>query len=325
MSAKNVNGPGGKKPASAATNLIAGGTAGMIEALVCHPLDTIKVRMQLSRRARAPGMKRRGFLTTGREIVRKETPLALYKGLGAVMTGIVPKMAIRFTSYEWYKQLLADKETGAVSGRSTFFAGLAAGVTEAVAVVTPMEVIKIRLQAQYHSMADPLDVPKYRNAAHALYTVLREEGFGAIYRGVALTALRQGTNQAVNFTAYSEFKSLLQQWQPAYHNTELPSYQTMLIGLVSGAMGPLSNAPIDTIKTRLQRTPAREGETAISRVRAIARDMFRQEGFHAFYKGITPRIMRVAPGQAVTFTVYEYIKGKLEHSKMAIEGGSYEE
>jgi len=71
-------------------------------------------------------------------------------------------------------------------------AGLAAGVTEAVAVVTPMEVIKIRLQAQHHSMADPLDIPKYRNAAHALYTVIKEEGVGALYRGVSLTALRQG-------------------------------------------------------------------------------------------------------------------------------------
>lgn len=79
-------------------------------------------------------------------------------------------------------------------------AGLAAGVTEAVVVVTPMEVIKIRLQAQHHSMADPLDIPKYRNAAHALYTVVKEEGFGAIYRGVTLTALRQGSNQAGDFS-----------------------------------------------------------------------------------------------------------------------------
>jgi hypothetical protein len=55
-----------------------------------------------------------------------------------------------------------------------------------------MEVIKIRLQAQHHSMADPLDIPKYRNAAHALYTVVKEEGIGALYRGVSLTALRQG-------------------------------------------------------------------------------------------------------------------------------------
>ena len=120
----------------------------MMEALVCHPLgitldfpptrisrcdrplnscfpDTIKVRMQLSRRARAPGAKKRGFLTTGKEIVKRETPLGLYKGLGAVVTGIVPKMAIRFTSFEAYKKLLANKETGAVSGQATFLGELA--------------------------------------------------------------------------------------------------------------------------------------------------------------------------------------------------------
>ena len=209
-------------------------------------------------------------------------------------------------------------------------AGLAAGVTEAVAVVTPMEVIKIRLQAQHHSMADPLDIPKYRNAAHALYTVLKEEGVGALYRGVSLTALRQGiyfpsftppsplplqlltpnfkfpllpfpnpfkergrgegmsgnfdghvlmkglgSNQAVNFTAYTEFKELLQKWQPQYADSPIPSYQTTIIGLISGAMGPLSNAPIDTIKTRLQKTPGQPGETAISRITTIARDMFK--------------------------------------------------
>ena len=32
-----------------------------------------------------------------------------------MLTGIVPKMAIRFTSYEWYKQLLANGD-GTVSG-----------------------------------------------------------------------------------------------------------------------------------------------------------------------------------------------------------------
>ncbi|MCJ1314610.1 hypothetical protein MMC25_008292 [Agyrium rufum] len=315
----------GKKATSAATNLIAGGSAGMMEALVCHPLDTIKVRMQLSRRARLPGAKRRGFLLTGRDIIRRETPLALYKGLGAVMTGITPKMAIRFTSYEWYKQALAGSVTGEVTGQATFIAGLAAGVTEAIAVVTPMEVVKIRLQAQHHSMSDPLDVPKYRNAAHAVYTVIKEEGMGALYRGVSLTALRQGTNQAVNFTTYTELKQYLQSLQPTDQKSELPSYQTMAIGLVSGAMGPLSNAPIDTIKTRLQKTPGLPNETAVSRIQAIAKEMFKQEGFHAFYKGITPRIMRVAPGQAVTFTVYEFLKDKLENTKVPLVSGRYEE
>lgn len=61
--------------------------------------------------------------------------------------------------------------------------------------MNPMEVVKIRLQAQQHSLADPLEVPRYRNAAHALYTIVREEGFSTLYRGVALTAARQATNQ----------------------------------------------------------------------------------------------------------------------------------
>lgn len=82
-------------------------------------LDTVKVRMQLSRRGRTPGTPKRGFVATGAEIIRKETPLGLYKGLGAVVTGIVPKMAIRFTSFEWYKKLLAD-ESGHVKGRGLF-------------------------------------------------------------------------------------------------------------------------------------------------------------------------------------------------------------
>jgi solute carrier family 25 citrate transporter 1 len=80
--------------------------------------------MQLSKRARAPGVKKRGFIGTGADIIKKETPLGLYKGLGAVLTGIVPKMAIRFTSFEAYKKLLANKETGQVSGQSTFLGSL---------------------------------------------------------------------------------------------------------------------------------------------------------------------------------------------------------
>lgn len=80
---------------------------------------------------------------------------------------------------------------------SAWAAGLGAGTTEAVFVVTPMEVVKIRLQAQHHSLADPLEQPVYRNAGHAVYKIIREEGFSALYRGVSLTALRQATNQGV--------------------------------------------------------------------------------------------------------------------------------
>lgn len=51
--------------------------------------------------------------------MKRETTFGLYKGLGAVMSGIVPKMAIRFTSYEWYKQLLVGS-SGTVGSKATF-------------------------------------------------------------------------------------------------------------------------------------------------------------------------------------------------------------
>lgn len=71
-----------------------------------------------------------------------------------------------------------------------------------------MEVVKIRLQAQQHSLADPLEVPRYRNAAHALYTIIKEEGFLTLYRGVALTAARQATNQGTFDDAPSPYLRL---------------------------------------------------------------------------------------------------------------------
>ncbi|KNA97908.1 hypothetical protein FOXG_02391 [Fusarium oxysporum f. sp. lycopersici 4287] len=44
MASKNGNGK--KQPPSAAVNLIAGGGAGMMEALACHPLGKIQSQTQ---------------------------------------------------------------------------------------------------------------------------------------------------------------------------------------------------------------------------------------------------------------------------------------
>lgn len=143
-------------------------------------------------------------------------------------------MAIRFASFEQYKHLLTHAD-GHLTGKATFLAGLAAGATEAAMVVGPMEVVKIRLQAQLHSMSDPMDVPKYRNAAHALFLILKEEGPTTLYRGVGLTMLRQATNQAANFTTYTYLKALLIKHQPQY-SEQLPSYQSLIIGCEDGLL-----------------------------------------------------------------------------------------
>lgn len=64
--------------------------------------------------------------------------MGLYKGLGAVLGGIIPKMAIRFTSYESYKGMLADKETGHVTSKATFLCKSPCRRKPAVTVLIPM-------------------------------------------------------------------------------------------------------------------------------------------------------------------------------------------
>lgn len=120
----------------------------------------------------------------------------------------------------------------------------------------------------------------------------------------------------------------------------------MIIGFISGATGPFTNAPIDTIKTRtwfdtlecssgcidpftyatgLQKSTAEPGQSSFAHISAITNNMWRQEGFRAFYKGITPRVLRVAPGQAIVFAVYERMRKLMETMKGSSEETVYRE
>ncbi|CAM9317919.1 unnamed protein product [Ectocarpus sp. 12 AP-2014] len=289
-------------------HLVAGGLAGVVESSCCHPLDTVKTRMQL----RIKGGSTKGPLRTASSIITKEGFLALYKGLSAVMMGIVPKMAVRFTSFETYKEWLGASPTG--NKGLVFLAGLGSGVTEAVVVVTPAEVCKIRMQAQFHSLLDPEEMArrKYRNVLQTAVVVAREEGVGALYKGLAPTVLRQGCNQAVNFTCYQIFKTQLSLYTGS---EELASWQHMLLGGLSGGIGPCVNNPLDVVKTRLQKQVVIPGQAPkyggfMSGISLIAKE----EGVKALWKGLTPRLMRIMPGQAITFMTYEWVSKRLPAS-----------
>jgi solute carrier family 25 citrate transporter 1 len=120
----------------------------------------------------------------------------------------------------------------------------------------------------------------------------------------------------VNFTAYQEMKKYAQKMQKL---DELPSYQHLVLGGVSGAMGPISNAPIDTIKTRVQKS--NEPGSGWHRFKTVTTEIYTKEGYFAFYKGLTPRLLRVAPGQAVTFMVYEKVRSWLDKFNEKLENG----
>ncbi|KAL3900276.1 MAG: hypothetical protein SGARI_006276 [Bacillariaceae sp.] len=117
--------------------------------------------------------------------------------------------------------------------------------------------------------------------------------------------LRQGCNQACNFTAYNWAKKKAL----AYQNlTELPSYQSLMIGGISGGLGPMVNNPLDVVKTRLQKQVVVQGKTPkYTGLMQACMVISKEEGVLALWKGITPRLLRIMPGQAINFMTYEYV------------------
>jgi solute carrier family 25 citrate transporter 1 len=178
-------------------------------------------------------------------------------------------------------------------------------------VVTPSEVCKVRMMGQYHSLVDPTQMNhrKYTNVFQTAYTITKEEGLGALYKGVVPTMLRQGCNQAANFTAYNAIKTKLMQVQ---QTDQLEHWQSLLIGGLSGGIGPTINNPLDVVKTRLQKQVIREGQ--VPKYNGLGQAIVliaKEEGVLALWKGITPRLMRIMPGQAFTFMTYEAVSTQM--------------
>lgn len=82
-----------------------------------------------------------------------------YRGLSALFVMSVPKTAVRFSANEYAKNSLFTTETRL----NVFCAGLFAGVTEAIFVVTPAETVKVKL---IHDKFR--EQPKYRGLVHGI-------------------------------------------------------------------------------------------------------------------------------------------------------------
>lgn len=77
-----------------AADLLGSATAGMIGRLVCHPIDTLKSKLQSGK------PEYRTFASTFHHTWKYQGVMGFYRGLGAVMIGGIPGVSLYLTSYE---------------------------------------------------------------------------------------------------------------------------------------------------------------------------------------------------------------------------------
>ncbi|KAI4302662.1 hypothetical protein MLD38_038383 [Melastoma candidum] len=178
---------------------------------------------------------------------------------------------------------------GKLSNAGRLLSGFGAGVLEALVVITPFEVVKIRLQQQRGLSPEHL---KYKGPIHCASTIICEEGLRGLWAGASPTVMRNGTNQAAMFTSKNAFDVLLWKKHEGDGKVLLP-WQSMISGFLAGTAGPICTGPFDVVKTRLMAQSRAGGELKYKGMVHAIRIIHKEEGLRALWKGLLPRLMRI--------------------------------
>ena len=128
---------------SMALNFALGGLSGSTATLCIQPLDMIKVRIQL---LSEQGRKNLGFLSVGKEIVKDNGFLYLYRGLDSAIVRQLfygtTRLGLFYTFLDYWKKKNPPDATLFQKSISSFFAG---GI--AAFISNPADLILVRMQA----------------------------------------------------------------------------------------------------------------------------------------------------------------------------------
>ncbi|KAJ8603243.1 hypothetical protein CTAYLR_003845 [Chrysophaeum taylorii] len=149
-------------------HVVAGSVGGIASILVCHPLDTVRVRLQTD-----PGC------ASAWECAKKAGLRGLYRGLLGPVLAQGAYKAILFGVYDFSKRRIGD------SPAALFACGGLAGAANAV-VLTPVELVRNKQQTSSLSFREALSFASYRGFGATLCRDV--PGVGAYY--VAFEVLR---------------------------------------------------------------------------------------------------------------------------------------
>ncbi|KAI8928677.1 mitochondrial carrier domain-containing protein [Entophlyctis helioformis] len=165
--------------------LISGATAGFCQVVATNPMEIVKIQMQLATAApAAPGAPAAPKLSA-MSIVRSLGLRGLYRGTTATLCRDVPFSFVFFPMVSILKAALTPApapgmhpSTVEVPFASVFGSGIVSGAI-AAAAVTPMDVVKTRLQAGSRGGAKV-----YKGMLHCYQDIIKTEGVHALFKGV---------------------------------------------------------------------------------------------------------------------------------------------
>jgi solute carrier family 25 citrate transporter 1 len=265
--------------------LFSSAVAGGVEALATYPFEYAKTRVQLQT---VPGCHHNPFAVIA-NLARTDGFGTIYTGCSTLVLGTAFKVSVRFFSFSYFRNRLAD-DKGALTPLRGVLAGSLAGLTESVIAVTPTERLKTFLIDNARS-----PVKLYRGELHAFEAIIRTQSIRGLYQGLLPTILKQSSTQGVKMGSYNVLREFSRR-QDIPQN----SVTTFFTGALAGVFTVYITQPFDTIKTWAQST---RGAGTLEAYHSVVQ----QTGLRGLWSGSTSRVGRLAFSSSILYTVYEKV------------------
>jgi hypothetical protein len=283
---------------TAEARLLGSAVAGISELVLFHPIDTVAKRLMTNESKIFVAGSTAHNLNTAifRDATGKSAPsklASLFPGFGF---GAVYKVLQRVYKFggqpvvrDWMTKRYGadfDAHFGPNMGKTlvSATAGSLIGIGEVI--LLPLDALKVKAQTAPEQLH-----------GRGVFEIFRTEGL-SLYRGVGWTIARNAPGSFALFGGNAAAKSLMHKSE-----TEQATWTQDAIASCAGATASIAVAqPLDVIKTRIQNRPFHSPESGVS----VITNLVKNEGFGAFFKGLTPKLLVVGPKLVFSFTVAQH-------------------
>jgi len=183
--------------------ILSGTSAGLFQACITYPLETVRTRLTLGP---SMGAKYNGIVDCFTTTVKTEGVRGLYKGIGPTILSGAPYVGLQMTFFELLgrvsKRTFGEEQSKSVL--SKLCTGALAGIS-AQTITYPGDTIRRRMQTNGMKGAQRI----YSSSWDCAAKIVQNEGVGGFFKGLRVNVIRAIPGAGIQFLAYDSFKRLL--------------------------------------------------------------------------------------------------------------------